>query len=129
MEAELANERRQKDFLTAQLGQFESYTTQDKDQIISRLETQLQEHRTLCEKYEHESISKENAIMQMRTKLTTVETELQNVRDESKVRGVVKATINVYPITLVRLAHPNFAVFVFTSQRWQQCQPWAQESI
>ena len=94
MEAELANERRQKDFLAAQLSQVESHTSQDKDQIISRLETQLQEHRALCEKYEHESTSKENAIMQMRTKLTTVETELQNVREDSKVRDVVKAIIH-----------------------------------
>ena len=89
LEAELANERRQKDFLTAQLSQVESDTTQDKEQIISRLETQLQEHRTLCEKYENESVSKESAIMQMLTKLTTVETELKKVREDSKVREMI----------------------------------------
>jgi multidrug resistance efflux pump len=89
LEAELANERRQKDFLTAQLSQVESDSTQDKEQIIFRLETQLQEHRTLCEKYENESVSKESAIMQMRTKLATVETELQKVREDSKVRELI----------------------------------------
>jgi hypothetical protein len=67
----------------------ESDSTQDKEQIIFRLETQLQEHRTLCEKYENESVSKESAIMQMRTKLATVETELQKVREDSKVRELI----------------------------------------
>lgn len=85
MEAELANERRQKDFLTAQLSQVESHGSQEKDQIIFRLEAQLKEHHALFEKYEHESTSKENVISQMRTKLTLVETELQKVRVDSKV--------------------------------------------
>lgn len=85
MEAELANERRQKDFVTAQLSQVESHGSQEKDQIISRLEMQLKEHRTLVEKYEHESTSKENVISQMRTKLTLVETELQKMREDSKI--------------------------------------------
>ena len=89
MEAELANERRQKDFLAVQLSQVESQSTLDKDQIISRLETQLQEHRTLCEKYEQESTSKETIITQMRTKLTTVETELQKVHEDSKVSEIM----------------------------------------
>lgn len=55
--------------------------------MISRLETQLQEHRTQCEKCEHESVSKENVIAQMRAKLITVETELLKFRDESKVNN------------------------------------------
>ena len=88
------NERRQKDFLKVQLGQVESQTSQDTKEIISRLEAQLQEHRTLSEKYEHESTSKENIISQMRTKLVNVETELQNVRQETKVRVFIVTKIS-----------------------------------
>ena len=84
MEAELANERRQKDFLTAQLKQSESSDTQEKDVIISRLEIQIKEHRMLCEKLQKESASKETIVAQMRTKMKTAETELREVREESK---------------------------------------------
>ncbi len=81
----------------------ESHSTQDKDQIISRLETRLQEHRTLYEKYEQESISKENVITQMRTKLETVETELQNVREDSKVREM-KEPFNMIMIMISKIS-------------------------
>ena len=65
LEAELANERRQKDFLAAQISQFESSSSQEKDQTIARLETQVKEYRTLSERYERESVSKETVISQM----------------------------------------------------------------
>ena len=90
MEAELANERRQKDFLAAQLKQSESSDAQEKDVTISRLEIEIKEHRMLCEKLQKESVSKETIIAQMRTKMKTAETELREVREESKKAAVTQ---------------------------------------
>lgn len=58
--------------------------------IISRLETQVKEHQMLCEKLEKERESKEAIVSQMRTKIVAVESQLQQVREESKKVVVTK---------------------------------------